>query len=112
MAHAKIIAEEPITMDQLKGELASIKTRDKELGYRSAKSEEYLSHFTKVKDTEDILKKIDKLQIPRLKTNHVVKIIDLMPKTVDDVKLILQAYTLTVNNDNVKKILEVLEKYQ
>ena len=112
MANVKIIAEEPVTMEQLKSELASIKKRDKELGYRSSKSEEYLLHFTRIKDTEDIVKKIDKLQIPRLKTNHIVKIVDIMPKTVDDVKLILQAYTITVNNDNVKKILEVLEKYQ
>ena len=112
MTTVKIINEEPASMAELKGELEQIKKRDKELGFRANKTEEYLNQFVKVKDIKDLVKKIDKLEIPRLKTNHIVKIVDVMPKTVNDMKVLLQGYTITVNNENLTKILEVLEKYR
>ena len=110
MTTVKILNEEPITMAEVKEELAKIKKRDKELGFRANKNEEYLNQFVKVKNAGDLVKKIDKLGIPRLKTNHIVKIVDVMPKTVNDLKVLLQGFTITVNNENLTKIVEVLEK--
>lgn len=110
MTSGKIMNEEPISMAQLKAELESIKKRDKELSFRSNKTYEYLTHFTKIKGFDNIISKIEKLNIPRLKKNHIIKIMDTMPKSVNDLKVVLQGYTLTINNENMKKILEVLEK--
>ena len=38
-------------------------------------------------------------------------IADIIPETVDDLKMILQGYTLTVTNDNLKKIVDVTSKF-
>jgi len=35
---------------------------------------------------------------------HIIKIIDVMPKNVEELKAMLQSYTITVNNENLKKI--------
>ena len=43
-----VISEEPISIYDLKDSLESIKKRDAELGFRSAKTEEYLINFPKL----------------------------------------------------------------
>lgn len=112
MAIINVVKEEPISMAELKEELTDIKKRDKELNFRSNKTDDYLSQFTKVKDIKELVKKIDKLQIPRLKIYHIIKIADLMPKTLNELKTLLQGYTITVNNENLNKIIEILQKYE
>lgn len=107
----EIISEKPIGICKLKEELEKIKKRDKELNFRAARTEEYLQHFTALKDSEELYKKIEALNIPRLKEQHIVKIIDILPKTVDELKVVLQGYTITVNNENLKKIVEVIDKF-
>jgi DNA-directed RNA polymerase subunit F len=107
MGKLEILKEEPITMAAMKAELENIKKRDEELNFRANKTEEYLAQFDLPNDkkVEEIIKKIEGLKIPRLKDFHIVKIIDLMPKTVEEMKGILQGYTITVTQDNMKKIL-------
>jgi DNA-directed RNA polymerase subunit F len=112
MTNIKIIEEKPLTMGKLKKELENIKKRDKELSFRAARTEEYLQSMPVEDKADDIYKKVEKLDIPRLKDIHIVKIIDTMPKTAEEVKAILQAYTITVSNDNIKKILDALQEFR
>lgn len=114
MGAPNIMEEKPITMAELKEELNKIKKRDKELNFRANKTQEYLSQFTKqdYDKIKGLIDKINKLKIPRLKEEHIIKIIDLMPKTVDDLKSILQGYTVTVKSDNMKKIVEVIKNFK
>jgi len=113
MVKPEIISEKPITLSELKQEIDKIKKRDKELNFRVGKVEEYLGHFvslSKAKEDE-LTKKLEKLNIPRLKDVHITKILDILPKTVDELKIILQGYTITVNNDNMKKIIDVVKDF-
>jgi DNA-directed RNA polymerase subunit F len=110
MAEKNIISETPITMCELKKELERIKKRDKELNFRAAKTEEYLQQITIFKKADELYEKLVKLNIPRLKEQHIKKIIDILPTTVKDVKVVLQGYTLTVNNENAKKIVDAINK--
>ena len=113
MVKPEIISEKPITLTELNQEVDKIQKRDKELNFRVGKTEEYLSHFitlSKVKEDE-IIKKLEKLNIPRLKDIHITKIVDILPKTVDELKIILQGYTITVNNDNIKKIVDIVKEF-
>jgi len=113
MVKPEIISEKPITLTELKQEIDNIKKRDKELNFRVGKTEEYLSHFitlSKAKEDE-LIKKLEKLNVPRLKDAHITKIVDILPKTVDELKIILQGYTITVNNDNLKKIVDVVKDF-
>lgn len=113
MGDPKIISEQPISMLELKQELNKIKKRDEVLSFRAAKMEDYLNVFVNltVKAHGDLEKDINKLKVPRLKDIHVKKIIDLLPVTLDQLKVILQGYSVTVSQDNMKKIVAVVKKH-
>jgi DNA-directed RNA polymerase subunit F len=109
-----IISESPVSMADMKDKLENIKKKEKELNFRSNKTYDYLSQFTILdkKKADELASKLEKLAIPRLKDIHIVKIVDLMPNSVDDLKAILLSYTITVNNENLKKIIDVVDKYR
>ena len=105
---SEIISENPISASQLKDELAKIKQRDKELNFRAVKTEEHLEHLPATKNTDALFDKISKLNIPRLKEQHIYKIIDIMPATIKDLKVVMQGYTISLNNENMKKIVDAI----
>ncbi|MBN1156530.1 hypothetical protein JXA85_02875 [Candidatus Woesearchaeota archaeon] len=109
----KVIEEVPVSMGELKEELERIKKRDTELSYREGRTEEYLSHFhmLSAEKREELKKKLEGLNVPRIRDIHILKIIDIMPKTVEDLKMIIQGYPITVNNENMKKIVETVLKF-
>ncbi len=110
MADLKVVEERPLALAELKEKLESIEKRDKELSFRANKTKEYLNNFTlkKMKETESLKKKIDELQIPRLKERHIVKIIDIAPKDIDSLRLLLSGEAITVKEEDLKKILSLL----
>ena len=111
MATNDILAENPISMYELKAELEKIKKRDKELNFRSARTEEYLNQVAALsKKPSDLYEKLAKLDVPRLKESHLKKIIDIMPKTVNDLKVVLQGYTVSVSSENIKKIVDIINQ--
>ena len=105
--------ETPISVYDLQKELKAIKKRNEELGLRSTKTQEYIDQFTplKEKEAEELEKKITELNVPRLKDVHVKKIVELLPASVEELKVIVQGYTLTVTKDNMQKIISEIEKY-
>lgn len=113
MAAPIIVEEKPISMSEMKAELSKIKRRDKELNYRANKTNDYLNHF-KVLDAKtatELYKKIEELDIPRIKEIHIKKIIDILPATNNELKSTLEAYPITVSAENIKKIASVVTKY-
>ncbi len=111
----KIISQTPVSMTELKLEIEKIKKREKEPSIRVTKVDEYLnslSHLSAEKEKK-LTEHLKKLDIPRLKEEHIIKIADVLPRTVDDLKLTMQGYVISISNDNIKKIAnavnEVLE---
>ena len=111
MSEIQIISEVPMNMAQLKKELEKIKKRDGELNFRANRTEEYLRLIHFPENADELFNKIMKLNIPRLREQHVHKIIDIMPTTVNELKAVLQGYTITINNDSMKKITEVINEF-
>lgn len=113
MGKPTVIGETPINVYQVKQELDKVKARDEELTFRGGKVEEYLQQFTTLtpKQAEEMFHKIDELKVPRLKEIHINKIIDTMPKYLEDLKCVLQGYTVTIKDDQLKKILDVVANY-
>ena len=109
----KLISETPITMAELKEELVKIKERDKELNFRANRTEEYLNMFSTLgaEKAKDLKEKIRKLDVPRMKEEHITKIVDILPASAEEVKSILQGYTITVNQENLKKIADAVNEY-
>ncbi|MBN1645558.1 hypothetical protein JW868_00795 [Candidatus Woesearchaeota archaeon] len=113
MADPEIIEKTPITITELKAELKSIKKRDEELSFRGNRTEEYVNMFASLsqKDVKELKKKIQELDIPRLKDEHIAKLIDVIPASVPELKIVLQGYTLTVSNENLDKIFKVMQGF-
>jgi DNA-directed RNA polymerase subunit F len=105
-----MIEEKEMPMYQVKTEMARIKKRDEEGNFRVQKVEEYINTFVKIsqKEGDELVEKLHKLNVPRLGDKHIYKILDIMPTTLDDVKMVLQGYNITVNNDNLKRIAAVV----
>lgn len=114
MSSPKIIEEKAISMSELKAELSRIKKRDKELNFRANKTDDYVKQFATLdnKSSKELVEKIEALEIPRLKDQHIKKIVDILPEKQDDLKMILEAYPITVTQDNQKKILEIVAEFR
>lgn len=111
---SQIIAKEPVCMSDVKDELTKIEKRDGELSFRAQRTKEYLDSVklpSKAK-AKEIREAIEKLEIPRLKENHVNKLIDVMPSSEAEIKVILQGYTVTVTNENIGKIAAIFKENQ
>ena len=110
MSHFEVLNESPLAMVDLAEKLEEIEKRDKELSFRANRTKEYLGSFVlkKAKDVLDLRKKIEALNIPRLKDRHIMKIVDLAPKDMDSLKLLISGEAITVKDEDLKKILELL----
>jgi len=108
-----IVEEKPISMPEVNEEIIKIQKRDKEPGLRTVKTKEYFEHFVKLKasEAEELKKKLEKLNISRLKEEHIIKIIDIMPETEDMLKSMMQGYIITINKDNMKKIVDTVKDF-
>lgn len=111
MADMQIVSETPVSIYQLKKELEKIKKRDNELNFRANRTEEYLNQIAELKNTDELFDKILKLNIPRLKEQHIHKIIDIAPTTLNELKVVLQGYTITINNESMKKIVDTINEF-
>ncbi|MBS1266492.1 MAG: hypothetical protein MAG795_00459 [Candidatus Woesearchaeota archaeon] len=113
MGDPKIISEEAISLYDLKKQVTKIKKRDKELGFRVTKVDDYLNDYIvlKQKEYKELEKNLNSLDVPRIKDKHIKKIMDLLPKTVDQLKIIIQGYALTVSQKNMKKIVKVVKEF-
>ncbi len=108
-----IVSETPVTMSELKEGLTKLRKADKEPNFRVKRTGEYLTSFNvlPLKEATELVDKLTKLSIPRLKDIHIAKIVDLLPTDPNDLKLYLQGYTITISNENAKKIVDIVKEY-
>jgi len=109
----KIQEEKPVTVYEIKTHLGRIKRRDEEMGLMAGKTEEYVNKLAVLSqsDAKNLQDELEKLEIPRFKDHHLKKVVDILPRTVKELEIILQGYTLTVSKDNMKKVMTVIKKY-
>lgn len=112
MVNPEIIEEKPLCLIDVKTAMKAIEKRDVELGLLSQKTKEYLDAFVKrnSKDAKDLRKGIDDLGITRLKEEHICKIIDFLPETVDEFKIVLQGYNITLPKKEMEAIIAEVKK--
>ena len=114
MTTPTIISEQPLSLYDVKKELKVIKKRDENLSVRANRVNDYVELFTQLseKDAAELKEKLTALEIPRMKEEYVDKIIDIMPVSSDDVKVVLTGYGVTIKNDHVQKIIDTLAEYR
>lgn len=102
-----------MTSSDVKHTLEKIKEKEGELNYRAGKTYEYLEQFAKLnpKKSKELFEALTKLEIPRVKEQHIVKLIDVLPTTGKDVKVALQGYAVTITNENLDKIAATIAEF-
>ena len=109
MTEFKIIDERPITLSHLKAEIDRI-SQETGLTFRGEKTKNYLEGFATEdpKRVEELREQIEGLNIPRLKDRHIIKVLDVMPTDIDSLKILFSGETLTISDDDLKRILDVI----
>lgn len=113
MVSPELIEEKPISLADVKKILDDILKRDEELNYISKKSKEYLENcqVLSLAKKEELKKKLESLSLIRLKEEHIVKIIDFLPKEINDLRVVLQAYPLSLPKKDQEAILAVVKEF-
>jgi DNA-directed RNA polymerase subunit F len=90
------------------------KEKSSELTYREEKIKDFLKKFRKLSQTDfgKAKKELVALSIPRLDEEHIIKILDIMPKNGTELRAIVSHSGTVLVDENVTKILGVLKNYQ
>jgi len=109
MSEFQVLEEVALSLADVKKSLKALQA-EAPLSFRAEKTHAYLESFEfyDAKEADALSKKIGALNIPRLKDRHIVKIIDIMPKDLDSLRLLLSTDTLTIKDEDLKKILDVI----
>lgn len=101
----------PVSLAEVKNILKKISKEREEMLYEQKIALEHAQRFAKLplKKIENMIKELEKIDV--LDEKHVYKIADLLPKTVDDIKTIFAKERLSVSDNDIKKILDIVEKY-
>ncbi|MBN1175869.1 hypothetical protein JXA48_04460 [Candidatus Woesearchaeota archaeon] len=114
MVKPEILEKRPVSIPEVKDMLKAIHKRDDELSFRGGKTEDYVNEVAQLtsKKAKDLSKAIEDLDIPRLKPEHIVKIIDTLPDTPEHLKVILSGFNVTITKENLKKIVDALDEFR
>lgn len=111
MGNYNIISAEPMSGSEVV-EILTKKEKERELTYREDRTKEYLKKVTKLdkKKFEAAKKELLGLEIPRLEEKHIIKILEIMPKTGTELRSIVSHSGTVLVDESVTKILDVLNK--
>ncbi|MCD4760103.1 hypothetical protein K8R33_04410 [archaeon] len=107
----EIVNETPISLPEMEKHIQGIKKRDKELNFRAKKVEEYLKVVQKTKDYEKLKNELEEAGIGRLKLKHITLIINILPTDMDSLRTVLSGENITLKDEDLKKIIEIVSKY-
>jgi len=101
----------PITISEVKNILKKVEKDRKEMLYEQKIALEHAHKFAKlsVKKADELVKELSKLEF--LQEIHAYKIADILPTTSDDVKTIFAKERITLSENDINQILELVKKY-
>ncbi len=114
MTAAKLIESKPVSLVHVKVALDQMQKRDSELGYRATKVHDFLESFPPVlssKQPDELCKKLEQLDLTRIKEEQIMKIIDFLPKSVEELRVVLAAYPLSLPKKDQDAIVGVVGEF-
>jgi len=107
----KIIKREPLSLSEI-AELLGKKQEGESKKVEMMR--EYLGRFAKLKPEEakKLKEDLKALGITKLNDEHIVKIVDILPADADDIRKIFFGSSVSLNQDEIQKVLEVVAKYR
>ncbi|RZN48582.1 DNA-directed RNA polymerase subunit F [archaeon] len=112
MIGKKIIDEQYVTQARAK-EILEKREEGIEPLYEQKTALIILNRFTHItaSDAEEMVEKIRE-GVPRIKTENIVKIVDLMPQDKDDLNVLFSKERVILTDDEVATILEIVDNYR
>jgi len=100
-----ILDRQPVNLNEVQEILENIPDSD-----NKEEMKIYLKKFLKTKPAQEkkIKEKLEKLDLMKMKREHLVKIVDTLPKDASDLNKIFTDVSL--NEDETNKILEIVNK--
>lgn len=106
MPSPQFVSETPLTLTEVKATLHAAEQRDGSLNFLSNKAKEQQEIFVSLppKKKDELYAKLTGLNLTRLKEEHYCKIIDFLPQTLDELKVILQSYPLSLSKKDQESL--------
>lgn len=105
----EILEEQFIPIAKVKELLKDMeeKTYEQKLAFEHAKK------FSKIKleKARELYKGLKALDLRRLKDKEIVKIIDILPKDIDELKSLFVGSAIPLKKEELEKIFEIVKKY-
>ncbi len=113
MANPQFVEQRALSLSEVKEILQEAEKRDNQLSFLSSKTKDYLDAFVPISadKREELIKKLNELGVTRLKDEITAKIVDFLPRSANDLKIIVQAYNLTLSKKDQDSIVEVISKF-
>jgi DNA-directed RNA polymerase subunit F len=100
-----------ISLSEVKNILKKIEKERNELTYEQRIALEHANKFSKF-TTQKVKELIDDLmKLEFIEEAHIYKILDLLPKTDEDIKTIFAKERINIDDDKINKILNIINKY-
>ena len=106
-----VTSEKPVTL----AEVLEILEKQKKLGeleYSQRLTHDYVQKFARLKAKEAVELVNGLLKLGNLKPHQAVALVNLMPETKEDVQLIFAKERTRLEEGDIAKILELLDKYR
>jgi DNA-directed RNA polymerase subunit F len=101
----------PVSLSEVKNILKKVEKEREELLYEQKIALEHARKFVKlnVKKNNDMVRELSNLDF--IQEIHAYKIADILPTSEDDVKTIFAKERITLDENETKKILEIVKKH-
>jgi DNA-directed RNA polymerase subunit F len=111
MKNVIILEKAPTTIAEVHSVLKARK--DDERNYEQKLVWEHVSKFKKlgVRDSKKLVEELSGLELRRLKEEHIVQIVDLLPKTLKELKSVFSDSKSNLHDDELKKVMDAVKKY-
>ncbi len=108
----KVINKKPITWAEAK-ELLHKKVKEEKASFEQVQTYEYLTKVTKVSSSaaNKLFQEIREA-VPILKEEHIVQIINIMPSLKEELENFFPKKEISLKQEEINKILEILAKYK
>src|SRR3989344_4782938 len=106
MPSPQYLSETPLALAEVKAILQSVEKRDESLNFLSNKAKEQQEVFATLSKgkKDELYSTLTGLNLTRLKEEHYCKIIDFLPQNLEELKVILQSYPLSLSKKDQESI--------
>jgi len=106
----EVLKEEFVPLTKTKELLKDVedKTFEQKLAFEHAKK---FSKIT-VQKAEELRKELSSLEMRKLKDTDIIKIIDMIPATINELKVILAQTQVAFKEEDLQQILDIVKKYE